>query len=88
MHNLDIERNYLHSYMASGFKIFGGMNKPFIAASHNFDFIVDTLEDNRSNITIHKTGAGFYNINIFRADDYVYRFIITKTGVDTFVLDA
>ena len=83
VHDLDVEWNDIDSDMLPYIVEQGGVDKPFKAVCHNLDFIVDTLEDHRGDITFHKSFFRFYDLNILRADHNVHRSVISKTFIDT-----
>lgn len=78
VHDLDVEWNDIDSDMLPHIVEQGGVDKPFKAVCHNLDFIVDTLEDHRGDITFHKSFFRFYDLNILRADHNVHRSVISK----------
>lgn len=58
-----------------------GVHQPLKAARHDLDLVVDALEDDGSDIAVHKAFPGCDDLHILRTDDDVDR----RVGAESFI---
>ena len=83
VHNLDVKRINLDAYGSSNREHAGRVYQPFETIGLYLHFVVDTFKNKVGYFALNGSFFRRYEHNIFRTDDNVNRFVLTKAGIYT-----